>query len=197
MAKGKFIVLYGINNLGKTTQARLVVEKLRGEGRKANYLKYPVYELAPSGKMLNAYLRQGNPMKFSAREAQMIYAFNRAQYEPVLRTALRTGTHIVAEDYWGTGVAWGVGAGVDENFLLELNKHFNFEDLAILLTGKRFETAVEKDHLHEKDLEFTNKVEQVHQELAKEFGWKVVNGNQAVEDVSREIWEKVKGILST
>ena len=86
---------------------------------------------------------------------------------------------------------------MDENFLLELNKHFNFEDLAILLTGKRFETAVEKDHLHEKDLEFTNKVEQVHQELAKEFGWKVVNGNQAVEDVSREIWEKVKGILST
>jgi len=46
---GKFIVLYGINNLGKTTQTRILVDKLKLHGLKAEYLKYPVYDLAPSG----------------------------------------------------------------------------------------------------------------------------------------------------
>jgi thymidylate kinase len=43
--KGKFIVLYGINNLGKTTQAKLLVEKFQKEGLKAEYMKYAVYSL--------------------------------------------------------------------------------------------------------------------------------------------------------
>ena len=30
--KGKFIVLYGINNLGKTTQAKLLVKNLKNSG---------------------------------------------------------------------------------------------------------------------------------------------------------------------
>jgi len=53
MKKGLFVVLHGINNLGKTTQAKLLVEKLQSEGHKAEYMKYPVYDLDPSGKILN------------------------------------------------------------------------------------------------------------------------------------------------
>ena len=40
--RGKFIVLYGINNLGKTTQTRLLTEKLNNSGVKNEYLKYPL-----------------------------------------------------------------------------------------------------------------------------------------------------------
>ena len=41
--RGKFIVLYGINNLGKTTQAKFLVEKLQSQGLRAEYVKYPIY----------------------------------------------------------------------------------------------------------------------------------------------------------
>src|SRR3990167_10147152 len=81
---GKFIVIYGINNLGKTTQAKLLVEKLNAAGRRAKYLKYPIYDLSPSGPRLNEYLRGGNPEKLDARTAQILYAKNREQYEPTL-----------------------------------------------------------------------------------------------------------------
>ena len=195
MEKGKLIVLYGVNNLGKTTQAKFLVEKLEELGRTAWYIKYPIYDLEPSGRMLNDYLRGGNPRNLTAREAQIIYAYNRAQFEPQLKEHLEKGIDIVAEDYWGTGLAWGVGAGVDKNFLLDLNRHFNFEDLAILLTGKRFESGIEKNHLHEQDDEFTNKVEAVHQELAREFGWKTVNANRTTEEVSADILNEVSKIL--
>ena len=58
MKKGLFVVLHGINNLGKTTQAKLLVEKLQSEGHKAEYMKYPVYDLDPSGKIPDQILWQ-------------------------------------------------------------------------------------------------------------------------------------------
>ncbi|OGE79287.1 MAG: hypothetical protein A2751_04830 [Candidatus Doudnabacteria bacterium RIFCSPHIGHO2_01_FULL_46_14] len=195
MANGKLIVLYGVNNLGKTTQARLLVEKLNLIGRKAKYLKYPVYDLGHSGKRLNAYLRHGNPEKLSAEDAQKIYAENRAQYETTLKADLESGIDIVAEDYWGTGVAWGMGAGVDKDFLLVLNKQFMFEDLAILLVGERFRSATEKNHLHETDEEFMHKVDATHRTLAKQFGWETVNANQDKEKVAEDIWLEVDKII--
>ena len=195
MFKGRFIVLYGINNLGKSTQAKALVEKLTSNGRKAEYLKYPVYGLEPTGPALNEYLRKGNPQKLDARQAQILYAKNREQYDPVLKKQLESGTDIVAEDYWGTGVAWGVGAGIEKDFLLELNRTFQFEDLAILLSGTRFETGIEKNHLHENDNEFTNRVDLVHQDLAKQFGWKIVNANQDKEKVAADIWELAEKII--
>jgi|SRR3989344_2521921 len=195
MSKGRFIVLYGINNLGKSTQAKALVEKLTSNGRKAEYLKYPVYGLEPTGPALNEYLRKGNPQKLDARQAQILYAKNREQYDPVLKKQLESGTDIVAEDYWGTGVAWGVGAGIEKDFLLELNRTFQFEDLAILLSGTRFETGIEKNHLHENDNEFTNRVDLVHQDLAKQFGWKIVNANQDKEKVAADIWELAEKII--
>src|SRR3989338_7485375 len=105
--RGKFIVFYGINNLGKTTQAKILVDKLKLHGLKAEYLKYPVYDIAPSGPILNNYLRQNNFYNLSAREIQIIYAFNRLQFEKTLVEKVAQGINIVAEDYTGTGLTWG------------------------------------------------------------------------------------------
>ncbi|OGF28277.1 hypothetical protein A2242_03490, partial [Candidatus Falkowbacteria bacterium RIFOXYA2_FULL_47_9] len=190
--RGKFIVLYGINNLGKTTQAKFLVEKLQSQGLRAEYVKYPIYELQPSGVLLNNYLRGGNMYRLSAREAQMLYALNRTQYEPVIKDKLAQGISIVAEDYTGTGLAWGMGAGVDEQFLKYANSHLLKEDAAILLDGKRFSQAIEKNHEHETNDELTNRVRLMHLKLAEEFGWPIVNANQSVERVHREIYKYVQ-----
>ncbi|MDP3741296.1 MAG: hypothetical protein Q8R08_03130 [bacterium] len=192
---GKFIVIYGINNLGKSTQARLLVEKLKSEGREAEYLKYPIYSLAPSGPALNEYLRHGNPQKLSPKQAQVLFAENRAQFEPDLKAKLESGIDIVAEDYWGTGVAWGIGAGVDKHFLLKLNNAFLREDLALLFQGKRFVSGFEENHLHEQDSEFTNKVEKIHRELGQEFGWKTIDAGGSIEEVSVRVWNEVAKIM--
>ena len=195
MATGKFIVFYGVNNLGKSTQAKRLIGKLEAEGRDAKYIKYPLYDLAPSGPIINNYLRGENPYKFSPREAQIIYALNRFQYEPQLKADLDQGLNIVAEDYWGTGVAWGVGAGADKDFLLRINQHLHREDIAFLFTGQRFTSGIETGHLHENDERLTSRVAKAHEELADEFGWIRINANQDVSAISGEIWEKVKKIL--
>lgn len=195
MQVGKLIVLYGINNLGKTTQARLLVERLQREGNQAEYLKYGIYNLQPSGPLLDDYLRHGNPLNLTPREFQIIHVLNRTQYQPVLESKLASGIHIVAEDYIGTGIAWGMGAGVDENFLKQMNVHLIHEDLTFLFQGQRFSDGIEAAHKHEQDNELTEKVRLAHEKLADEFGWIRINANRSIEEISQEIWGKTKKVL--
>lgn len=189
--KGKFIVFYGINNLGKSTQVELLISKLKEHGISAEYVKYGVYDLKPSGELLNEYLRKGNPYGFSPREFQLVHALNRTQYEPILKAKLDAGTWIIAEDYKGTGIAWGVGAGVDKDFLIRLNSHLLPEDLCILFEGERFVSGIEDNHKHEQDAPLTQKVRDVHLELAKMYDWDIINANEAPKDVHEKIWKLV------
>lgn len=191
MAQGKLIVLYGINNLGKSTQARLLVERLQAKTLQASYLKYPLYELVPSGPMLNAYLRQANPDRLSAREFQMLQVLNRTQYDAALENRLATGEWIVAEDYVGTGIAWGMGAGVDRKWLELMNAHLLKPDLALLFQGDRFMEAQEKNHKHETDNDLTERVRKAHDELGKDFGWKPVKTNRTIEEIASDVWQIV------
>ncbi len=192
---GKLIAIYGINNLGKTTQARMLVERLEKEGIPAYYLKYPLYSFAPSGPLINSYLRNDNPHQFSAREFQMIHALNRTQYDAALRARLASGEWIVVEDYVGTGMAWGIGAGVDEVFLSDINSHLVREDIAVLLEGKRFLEGKESGHMHEEDDALMNNVQTIHRTLAERNGWFVVPANESKEEVNDAVWKHVKRLF--
>jgi len=189
--QGKFIVLYGINNLGKTTQAEMLVQKFKNHNLKAEYIKYPIYDLAPSGVILNNYLRGENMHNLSPREAQIFYAKNRTQFEKILTDKLNEGINVVAEDYTGTGLAWGIGAGVNEMFLKYLNSHLLKEDLAFLFDGERFKEATEAGHKHETDDELMNKVRNAHLELGEEYGWIKINANLSIDEIHDYLWNEV------
>ncbi|HPS21402.1 MAG TPA: hypothetical protein PLO44_01180 [Candidatus Paceibacterota bacterium] len=189
--KGKLIAIYGINNIGKTTQVKLLKEKLEELGNKVATVKYPIYDLEPTGPQINAYLRQGNPLGFSPKEIQFVYANNRKDSTEKLQKLLLENDFVILEDYTGTGISWGMGRGVNKDYLIEINKDLLKEDLAILMDGERFLEAQEKNHIHENNYELTNKVRQAHLELAKQFGWKIVNANQTIEEVNKDILENI------
>jgi len=191
MKNGKFIVLYGINNLGKTTQAEMLVNALK-EVSRVTFIKYALYDLKPTGPILNDYLRNGNPWGLTHREFKIFHAMNRTQYDSVLREKLADEDRIViAEDYVGTSIAWGIGSGIDKDFIEEINSHLLKPDIAILLDGERFTDGIEEGHKHESDNDLTEKVRQVHLKLAKEKGWIVVNANQDKYKVHSDILNAV------
>lgn len=192
MKRGKLIILYGINNLGKSTQAHIMVKMLKERGIKASYLKYPLYDLQPSGKIVNDFLRKGNPYSLSRREFQFIMIMNRTQYDAELRDRLRTGEWVIAEDYVGTGLAWGMGSGIDKALLIELNSHLVREDMGILFQGQRFMKAQEKDHNHETDHELTERVRAAHEVLADDYRWPRVNANGTIEEVTHAVWSIIE-----
>lgn len=195
MRKGKFIVIYGINNLGKTTQAKLLVKNLRKKEHPVEYVKYPVYKLEPAGPLINSYLRKGNPYKFTAREVQLLHFIDRVKFEPILEEKLKKGINIVAEDYFGTGICWGIGGGVDKNLLFHLYKFVKKEDLVFLFDGERFLNSIEKNHRNETDDKLIKKVRKAHLMVGKKYKWQKIDANLPIEKIEKIIFKKVQKIL--
>jgi len=192
---GKLIVIYGTNNLGKSTQAKLLVENLNKNNFKTEYLKYPIYDLEPTGPQIDQILRSGNGQSMTELELQELYAQNRRDFQPQLEEKLNQGINIVAEDYIGTGLAWGVTKGAKLEELEKQNQDLLKEDLCILLDGERFLDGKEDNHLHEQSDDWMAKNRQVHLDLAKKYKWQIINANQSVEKVAQDIWRKIKTII--
>ncbi|MCF7846020.1 MAG: hypothetical protein K9L85_02170 [Candidatus Peribacteraceae bacterium] len=233
---GKFIAVYGINNIGKSTQTSLLVQKLVGAGVPVEYVKYPIYDLDPTGKMLNEILRgkqkksvqsiieffEGTKVRrpsskrkpaisfrrqpivskkeirqhVTEEELQMWYSLNRYQFDPQIKKKLAGGISIVAEDYTGTGLAWGAAKGADLDWLMNVNKYLQKPDLEILIDGERFLAGKEKIHLHESSDRLIAKARSSFLKLAKKNNWQIVNANREIAEISSEMWSIVEPLFS-
>lgn len=187
--RGKFIVIYGANNLGKSAQVELLTERLRNTGKQVEILKYPIYSLEPTGPRINAALREG--LQITPEELQKEFAQNRRDFEPTLVGMLQDGKWGVAEDYKATGIAWGVTYDVPLEVMEEINSGLLDEDLAMLLDGERFGSGIERIHRHERGA-LWEQAREVHRDLAKRYGWEVIDANQPMEKVTNEIWQLVE-----
>lgn len=196
--KGKMITLYGINGIGKTTQVELLVQFLQSQGKQASRLKYPVYDLEPEGPFIHQYLRDPefrNANELSTEELQMKYAENRRRHETELRKRLDAGEWIVAEDYTGTGIAWGLTWGANLEYLEDINQDLLAPNLSILMHGERFDTAIEAGHRNETNADRIRICRNFHLLLGERYRWKQVNANQDIESVQADIQKIVNELL--
>lgn len=188
---GVFITFYGINNIGKTTHAKRLAARLAKLGKKAVYIKYPIYDQKPTGPFLNKILRRSGKQKMREEELQLWFVLNRYQFQPTLKKLLSSGTTVIAEDYKSTGIAWGVAKGGNLKQLELMNRFLIKENLAILLEGRRVLSAKEKKHLHERDDALVEKCAAVYRQLARKYGWKVVKVDKDCDVTAARIWKTV------
>ena len=191
---GVFIVIYGTNNIGKSTQAKRLVAYLQERGYTVEYLKYPIYD-SPTGMAISDILRSGKKQKLTEEEFQAMYYKNRKDYEPTLKKKLAEGVVVIAEDYIGTGIAWGSAKGASKTSLIKQNSDLVKEDMAILMDGERFTAGMEEKHLHERDAALIEEVRTQFLSLAEENHWKIVHANQSEEKVFLDIIECIKPII--
>ncbi len=199
MNKGKFITFYGVNNVGKSTQAKILIDNLKKNGYDAVFVKYPVYELEPSGVFINNILRgSGNDgQKISEDEFQMWYTINRYQFEPTLKRMLDEGKIVVAEDYIGTGLAWGSAKGANLDWLIEVQKYLLKEDLPILLKGRRNIQARESNHIHESNNDLAEAVGFILDNLADKYDWRRIEVTNSISETADRIWTDVEAYLKS
>lgn len=141
--------------------------------------------------MIHEALKGGNPKGLSAAALQALAAKNRFDFQPTLEELLSSptrGVSAVAEMYTGTGIAYGLGDGVNKECLLALNHGLRVPDISILLDGERFMESVEQGHWFEEDVKKTAHIRNIHRELAAAEGWYLVNANQPPEAVHERIW---------
>lgn len=99
--KGKLIVIDGADGAGKATQTKLLVDKLRAEGRQVETMDFPQYTQNHFGKLLRESLdgKHGNFLGLDPKIASTIYAADRFESAPKVRAWLEEGVTVVLDRY--------------------------------------------------------------------------------------------------
>jgi len=191
--KGKFIVIYGANNLGKSTQVELLEKTLQKKGIDVLRIKYPIYDLEPTGSLINSVIREGK--KMAEDQLQQTYVQNRRDYEGTLKKTLKKGTWVIAEDYVGTGLAWGMVRGLDLSEMEKWNEGLMPADLSFVLFGDRFQNGKEAGHRNENDDVLWKTAQDMHLMLAQKYNWKKIYANQSKDAVLEEILKTINALV--
>ena len=101
MQRGKLIVLDGGDGAGKATQVRLLVARLKAEGRVVETLDFPQYTQNFFGKLLRECLdgARGDFMAVDPRIASTLYAADRFESKSRLEEWLSAGAVVILDRY--------------------------------------------------------------------------------------------------
>ena len=149
---GFLIAFEGLDQSGKQTQAELLRDRLKQDGRKARLVSFPDYATSIGEEIARAL--QGE-REYEPDVMQLLYVANRYERKPDLLRWLDGGLILVSDRYTASSVAYGEALGLDAGWLLELQKFLPPAWLTILLDIAP-ETAIERKRVdrdrYERDL---------------------------------------------
>ncbi|HXX19427.1 MAG TPA: hypothetical protein VEJ46_08490 [Candidatus Acidoferrum sp.] len=192
-ARGKFIVLEGIDGSGKRTQLDALALAFARRGVAFSQISFPNYD-GFFGKLVARYLNGefGSLAAVDPHFSALLYAGDRLESKPAIETALASGKVLLSDRYIGSNLAHQ-GARVPRerrgNFLAWL-KQLEYEvyalpaeDLVVYLRvpvaeahrligqkGARDYTNRRHD-LHEADVAHLEAAAKVYDELARQSNW--------------------------
>jgi dTMP kinase len=189
-----FITFEGVDGSGKTTQARLLAETLRAEGRDVVDTREPGG--TPLGERVRELLLAGERIAPWAETA--LFAAARAQLvDQVIRPALARGADVVCDRYLDSSLAYqGLARGLGVERVLELNLLATgglLPDRTFLLVLPLDEAAdrqdAEPDRIEREGAEFAANVDRAYRELAEIFAQRIValDGTKEPEDLAETI----------
>jgi dTMP kinase len=196
-----FVTFEGVDGSGKSTQARLLAEQLRAEGREV------VHAREPGGTALGEQVRElilhGGRMAPWAEAA--LFAAARAQLvDEVIRPALARGADVVCDRYLDSSLAYqGLARGLGVERVLELNLLATgglLPDrtvlIAVPLDAAAARRGKEPDRIEREGHEFVEHVDRAYQELARVFPERVVvvDGSRRPEDIAGEIRGQLRDV---
>ena len=196
---GVFIVLEGGDASGKSTQASLLVGRLRSAGRPDVVETFEPGATLP-GAAIRALLLDGDTAIDATTEALLLAADRAQQVVEVIRPALARGADVVSDRYVPSSLAYqGVGRGLGVDDVDRLNRWATAglePDLVVVLDvddavaadrrigpGDRLERAGDRFHAAVRD---------AYRSLAADRGWVVLDGNADAGAVAERVWDVVR-----
>lgn len=194
---GRFIVIEGLDGSGKTTQGKLLADRLRAEGKKVRELSFPCYG-EKSASLVEMYLSGelgASPSDTNGYAASMLYAADRyVSYvtdwkkdilDPdciVLATRYTTANayHQLSKlprEEWDAFLSWLYDFEFDKIglprpdcvVLLSMNQKISSENVK-----GRSEKTGQKMDIHEKDTDYLLRCAEAAAFAAKADGWRVI-----------------------
>ena len=215
---GKLIVIEGTDGSGKSTQFKLLTERLLSEGKQFKQLVFPQYK-EDSSALIRMYLGGefgSKPSDVSAYAASAFYAVDRyASYKKVWGQWYENGGLVVSDRYTTSNAVHQASKEEGENQAKFLKWLYEFEyaklglprpDLVIyldvptdfteMLMRRREADCGTHADIHEQDLSYLATCRRTGKAAAEYYGWTVIScvGNGAmrsIEDIHEEIYRHV------
>jgi dTMP kinase len=128
--KGVFICVEGLDGCGKTTQAKLLVEKLTKSHN-------AVYTAEPSSGKIGTFIRKGvlySGKRSSCIAEALLFAADRVEHvENEILPSLRQGRLVVSDRYIYSSLAYQGAAGLSLDWIQKINEHALRPDLAVFM----------------------------------------------------------------
>lgn len=219
---GKLIVIEGTDGSGKSTQFRLLTERLSKDGREFQKLVFPQYS-EPSSALIRMYLGGefgSKPSDVNAYAASAFYAVDRyASYKKVWGEWYEKGGLIVSDRYTTSNAVHQASKEPVEKQADYLKWLYDFEysklglpcpDLVIYLdvptdfTEKMMRRREQDTHtsadIHEQDMQYLATCRRTGKAAAEYYGWTVIqcvqNGQiRSIGDIHEEIYRHVAACL--
>ncbi len=195
-ARALFVVLDGVDGCGKSTQAALLVERLRARGgRGVVHVREP--GSTPLGERIRALLLGREHELDSGVELLLFAAARRQMLRELAAPALARGEHVVCERFHGSTFAYQSVAGeLPEADVLGVLERWAGEPRPThtILIEVPPERAAQRragpsDRIEDKGLEFQRRVAAGFQRYARlAAGVHVVDGVGATAQVAERIW---------
>lgn len=192
---GQLIAFEGLDQSGKQTQAELLRDRLKADGRKARLVSFPDYGTSIGEEIARAL--QGE-REYGPDVMQLLYIANRYERKPDLLRWLEGGLILVCDRYMASSVAYGEAFGLDAAWLADMQKFLPTAALTIVLDIAP-ETAVARKAVdrdrYERDLALQSRVRQSYLRQAAADGWVVIDGEQAKDVIAEGVVSAVTSRL--
>jgi dTMP kinase len=207
LQKGKIIVIEGIDQAGKGTQSNLLqsgllLNSLKFSGNNCTIMDFPDYN-TPIGQEIRAFL--DGKRNYTLETQHVLMSANRWEKKKEIDSLIENGTIIIMNRYYQSNLVYGVSHGLNLKWLLNLDRGLPKEDVVIILevNPKTSYRRVPRDRdtyprgrdTFEMDQKLLTKVHKNYRKLAKQFNWKIVNGERASEVVQNDIMKIVRKVL--
>jgi len=173
-------------------------KRLRESGVRRRVIHFPDYE-TPVGRLIKAFFLQR--IYFDARGVRLLFTANRWERVSQIERALRRGAVVILDRYSSSNIAYGVADDLEKRWLEDIESGLPQPSLTILIDippreALKRKGRVKKLDRYEKNVKYIERVRSAYLDLAKEKGWKMVNGTRSRGELEEEIWTYVSRHIS-
>ncbi len=196
--KGKFITFEGIDGCGKSTQVKMLVEKLEQLNLDVIIIR------EPGGTRISESIRDillyRDTHELNERTESLLMTASRAQLtkERIL-PALNNGTWVIADRYADSTLAYqGGGRKIEVEWLEKLNKFATFDtepNLTFFIDISPNEgirrQKTKQDRIEQAGINLQNRTREQYLKLAKKYSNRiiVISGQEDINTIHKNIWK--------
>lgn len=204
--KSYFISFEGIDGSGKSTQAKLLIERLNSNSIETCFVR------EPGGTKISEEIRNilldDRAEEMSSRTEALLMCASRAQLtKNIITPELKAGKWVIADRYSDSTLAYqGGGRGIDLDWLVRLNNFATFgiePDVTFYIDvdpniGLQRRKNISDDRIESAGLEFQNEIRNKYLEIIDNFSNRcvLVDGKLSIKEISHLVWKEIKNRTS-